>query len=250
MIDIHTHVLPDLDDGARNDNETAALIRAELSNGVRELVFTPHYYAKKRPVECFLKQREAVVERIRPLLSVGLKTRVGAEVHLTGVNDPPSDALCSLAIEGTNCVLVELPFEGKWNGGLLTNLFRFIADTGYQPIIAHIERYEQIRKNPTLINTLVKMGCLIQLNTGAFLDKHTQKFAFCLLRHGLVHCLGTDTHNLEDRAPNYKAAKEYVKEKGYKKEWAQVQSRMRQILKNQKVENTCTPIKKLFWWYK
>ncbi len=250
MIDMHTHILPDLDDGAKNDNEMTALIRAEILNGVREIVFTPHCYAQKQPIQCFLKRRAAVMERVRPLLPAGIKTRVGAEVRLLGVNDPTNDALCSLAIEGTRCVLVELPFTGKWNGALLVKLFRFIADTGHQPIIAHIERYEQIRRKPTLVNTLVKMGCLIQLNTGAFLDKHTQKFAFCLLRHGLVHCFGTDAHNCEDRPSNYKEAKDFVKEKGCKKEWAQVQARMRQILKNQKVENACVPIKKLFWWYK
>ncbi|MBO5240473.1 MAG: hypothetical protein J6B56_03510 [Clostridia bacterium] len=250
MIDIHTHVLPDLDDGAKGEREAERLLQSDFAQGVRELVFTPHYYGKKRSLESFLRQREEALEKIRRLVPAGMKTRLGAEVWLTGVNDPSNETLCALAIEGTKCVLVELPFEERWNKGLLLKLFSFIADTGYQPIIAHIERYREIVKNPTLVNSLVKMGCLIQLNTGAFLGRSTQKLAFTLLKHGLVHCLGTDAHDETERPPDYKQAKELVKSKGYFKEWTRVQTRMRQILKNQRVENTCTPIKKVLWWYK
>ncbi len=250
MIDMHTHVLPDLDDGAKNEQEAAKLMRLDYAQGVHELVFTPHYYGRKRSVERFLAERDAAAEKIREHVPAGLKTRLGAEVYLTGINDPNNEALCKLAIEGTKCVLVEFPFEERWHKTLLSKLFHFMADTGYRPIVAHIERYQEIARNPMLVNFLVKMGCLIQLNTGAFLEKRTHKLAFLLLKHGLVHCLGTDTHNETERAPDYEEAKELVKEKGFSKEWTLVQTRMRQILRNQNVENTCTPIKKVFWWYK
>ena len=250
MIDIHTHVLPDLDDGANSEREAETLLQLDFAQGVREIVFTPHYYGKKRSLESFLAQREEAMLKIRALVPAKMKTRLGAEVYLTGVNDPTSEALCALAIEGTKCVLVELPFEERWSKSLLVKLYAFIADTGYQPIIAHIERYREIRKNPSLVNSLVKMGCLIQVNTGAFLEKHTQKLAFALLNHGLVHCLGTDTHNETERGPDYENAKILVEKKGYIQEWKRVQARMRQILKGERVETVCTPIKKTLWWYK
>ncbi len=250
MIDMHTHVLPDLDDGAKSEQEAARLLQSDFAQGVRELVFTPHYYGKKRSLESFLLQRETAMAQIRALVPTKLKTRLGAEVYLTGVNDPSNEVLCTLAIEGTKCVLVELPFDERWNKGLLIKLYGFIADTGYQPIIAHIERYREIRINPTLVNALVKMGCLIQVNTGAFLEKHTRKLAFALLKHGLVHSFGTDAHNETDRAPDYERAKELVEKKGFGKEWNRVQTRMRQILSGERVENVCDPIKKIFWWYK
>ncbi len=250
MIDMHTHVLPDLDDGAKNEQEAAKLMRLDYAQGVRELVFTPHYYGRKRSIERFLSQRAEAAEKIRAHVPAGLKTRLGAEVHLTGINDPDNESLCKLAIEGTKCVLVEFPFEERWHKNLLSKLFRFMADTGCRPIVAHIERYQEIARNPMLVNFLVEMGCFIQLNTGAFLEKRTQKLAFLLLKHGLVHCLGTDTHNEAERVPDYEKAKELVKEKGFSKEWTLVQTRMRQILRNQNVENSCTPIKKVFWWYK
>ena len=250
MIDMHTHVLPNLDDGAKNEQEAARLLRLDYAQGVHELVFTPHYYGKKRSVERFLADRNEVAEKIREHVPAGMKTRLGAEVYLTGINDPDNEALCALAIEGTNCVLVELPFFERWSKSLLLKIYGFMAATGYRPIVAHIERYREIVKKPTLVNFLVKIGCYIQLNTGAFLDKRTQKLAFLLLKHGLVHCLGTDTHNEAERAPDYEKAKALVKEKGFSKEWTLVQTRMRQILRNQNVENACSPIKKVFWWYK
>ena len=250
MIDMHTHVLPDLDDGAKNEQEAAKLLRLEYAQGVHELVFTPHYYGKKRSVERFLAERNKVADKLQEYVPTGMKTRLGAEVYLTGVNDPDNESLCALAIEGTKCVLVELPFDDRWSKNLLTKLYGFIADTGYQPIIAHVERYREIIKNPTLLNFLVKMGCYIQVNTGAFLDKHTRKLAFLLLKHGLVHCLGTDTHNETKRPPDYEQAQELVKAKGLSNEWTRVQTRMRQILNGERVENTCIPIKKVFWWYK
>lgn len=250
MIDMHTHVLPNLDDGAKTEQEAAKLMRLDYAQGVHEIVFTPHYYGKKRPIERFLAEREEAAEKICEHVPAGMKTRLGAEVYLTGINDPDNEALCKLAIEGTNCVLVEFPFNERWSKSLLVKLYGFIAETGYRPIVAHIERYWQIMQNPMLVNALVKMGCFIQVNTGAFLEKRTQKLAFLLLKHGLVHCLGTDTHNETERAPDYEKAKVLIKEKGFSKEWTLVQTRMRQILRNQNVENTCTPIKKVFWWYK
>ncbi|MBQ8308914.1 MAG: hypothetical protein IJX96_03670 [Clostridia bacterium] len=249
MIDMHTHVLPDLDDGAKNEREAQAILEMELAQGVQEVVFTPHYYGKKRSVNDFLEQREKALQKIADRIPEGLKTRLGAEVRLTGVNDPSSDALCKLAIEGTKCVLVELPFTERWNQSLITRLSEFVGDTDYTPVIAHIERYQEVWKNPAIISAFVKMGCLIQVNTAAFLDKKMRKFAFALLKRGLVHCLGTDAHNADTRAPDYAKAKEAAYAAGYGKEWERVQRHMDKIFAGESVCITCEPIHKFLWWY-
>lgn len=249
MIDMHTHVLPDLDDGAKNEREAEAILKMVVEQGVREIVFTPHYYGKKRSATSFLEQRQKAYEKVRPFIPNGLKTRLGAEVHLSGVNDPTNDALCKLAIEGTKYVLVELPFTGRWNKRLRTRILEFIGDTDYTPIIAHIERYEEARKRPSSISAFVKAGCLIQLNTTAFLEKKTRRFAFTLLKHGLVHCLGTDTHNTDTRAPDYAQAKEAVYSAGYGAQWERIQRNMDKIFANESVCITCEAMRKVLWWY-
>ena len=249
MIDVHTHILPAIDDGAKTQLDARLLLETEVAQGVEEVVFTPHYYGKKRPIQSFLKLRDEAWQKIQEDIPNGLQTRLGAEVHFTGVNDPTHDALCKLAIEGTSCVLIELPFVKKWRKSLFTKLYEFITDTGYTPIIAHAERYVEFLKTPALITKLIDMGCLIQLNTSAFLEKKTRRFALAMLKNGLVHCLGTDAHDISVRVPDYKTARDAVVLAGYEKEWGQAQACMRAILDKKPIRQAYRPIRKFFNFY-
>lgn len=229
MIDFHTHVLPKIDDGAKDDSVSAEILRQENEQGVRKIVFTPHYYGK-RELEYFVELRKNAMSQIVSLIPPEIEVRLGAEVHVTGVNDPSYDTLCALAIEGTKCVLFEFPFLTEWSMNLMEKVSDFITDTGYTPIIAHAERYTEFLKNPTLLTDFVRMGCYVQLSTGAFLKKRTKKFAFTALKKGLVHCLGTDAHNADNRAPDYALAKQAVYKAGYGAQWERVQKWMERIL--------------------
>ena len=247
MIDLHTHILPNVDDGSSSVQETAELMQVELEQGVNEVVFTPHYYGK-RSVEEFIAKRNKSFENIKNHIPEGLKVRMGAEVLLTGLNDPSDDAICQLAIEGTKYVLIELPFQ-KWRESLLDKIADFIAETGYTPIIAHVERYVEALKNPSILTYLVDLGCLIQVNTSAFLDKHFKRFVFALLKKGMVHCLGTDAHNTTTRSVDYAEAKNAIFKKGLEAEWNGVQWCMQKVLNGEAVLLPCTTIKKFAFWY-
>jgi len=249
MIDIHTHILHSLDDGAKDVETSLAMLAKEKEDGVSEVVFSPHYYGKKRSLEQFLDQRAHAFSTLVAVESLGIKMRLGAEVYMTGVNDPSNDTLVSLAIENTKCVLVELPFVGVWKKSLIERLSFFASDTGYTPIVAHVERYEYARRDPRILTKLVKAGCLLQLNASAFTEKDSERFAFALLKHGMVHCLGTDAHNVEDRAPDYALAKKRVISAGYEREWERVQTHMRRLLDGETIEIKCTPVKKFFGVY-
>ena len=102
-------------------------------------------------------------------------------MHFTGINVPDYDELCKLAIEGTKYILIELPFVQKWTGRLLPALAVFAYDTGYTPIIAHVERYREVLKKPSIVSQLVDIGYLIQVNARAFTERKERKFAFALL---------------------------------------------------------------------
>ena len=156
MIDIHTHILPHIDDGAKDTATALAMLHKEWEQGVEEVVLTSHFYGRHRSPEQFLEKRNAAFERLRLQLPEGLKVRLGAEVHFTGRNMPENEELCRLAIEGTNYILIEFPFTTAWTGELLDRLNDFILDTGYTPIIAHAERYSEIKKCPALISELVQ----------------------------------------------------------------------------------------------
>ncbi len=249
MIDIHTHVLPGIDDGADGVQTSAAMLERAKSEGVRCLVFTPHYYGRLSP-EQFLEKRKQAFEEIREKIPDGLETRLGAEIHFTGVNVPDFDDLCSLGIEGTSYVLLEFPFTSQWTSALLDTLADFISDTGYTPIIAHVERYAEVLQNPSIVSELVEMGCLIQVNAESFCGKYSKKFTFALLKHGLVHCIGTDAHDLEKRPAAYQKVREEVERAGYAEQWQRAQDIMKKIIRGEQVRvERKKPIKKFLGRY-
>lgn len=250
MIDMHTHILPHIDDGARDSSVSVAMLQAELKQGVHTVLLSPHYYGRRHSPARFLERRNSMFERLKPKIPEGINVRLGAEVHFTGINVLNADDFCSLAIEGTKYVLVELPFDTAWHGEILDKLATLIAETGYTPIIAHVERYDEVLKNPTIVSSLVAMGCLIQVNTYAFLNKKEKQLAFALLKHGLVHCIGSDTHDMEQRKPNHLDAKKAFENAGFANEWQQIQQNMQNVFADKAVERALTtPVKKFLWWY-
>ncbi len=248
MIDIHTHILPGIDDGADDTSVSAEILSMEAAQGVKEVVFTPHYYGKVTAEE-FLSKRKAAYERVKSVLPRGMKTRCGAEIFLTGVNDPTDETICALAIEGTKYVLFELPDSTRWSQRLLDRISDFMEETGYTPIIAHVDRYKETLENPEMVTYLVQMGCLIQLNTDAFIKKPIRRFAIALLKHGLVHCIGTDAHSAGRRAPNYDEAKEFIRRKRRMDEFNTVQWCMKKILAGEALRNPYGRVKKWGKYY-
>lgn len=250
MIDFHTHILPQIDDGAKNLDASLEMLAMQRSQGVEKVLLTPHYYGRQFGPKQFLEKRLEAFERLRPHIPEGIKTRLGAEVHFTGVNVPDYEELCSLAIEGTKYILIEFPFNNAWTGQMFEKLSDFIADTGYTPIIAHIERYQEIWRKPSLVKNLTDMGCLLQVNARAFTDKRDKKLAFALLKHGFVHCIGSDAHDATGRAPNMSETKSVFREAGLEVEWEHVQEMMRKVLADERVfVHTTRPIRKIFGMY-
>ena len=186
MIDLHTHILPGIDDGAEDEEVSAKLLDALVSQGVSKIVFTSHYYGRKRSPRQYLEARAAAFAQIKNLIPADVEIFLGAEVHFTKQMAAANDSLCSLAIGDTRYILLELPFNAPWDRGLWNRLGDFISDTDYIPVIAHVERYKEVWKKPVLLSVLKDMGCLLQVNTGAFLDGDSKKLALALLGHHLV----------------------------------------------------------------
>ena len=251
MIDIHTHILPHLDDGAKDTATAIAMLQMQSEQRVKKVVLTSHYYGRKHSPQRFLEKRSEAFARIKNDLPEDMEVKLGAEVHFTGVNMPEFDKLCGLAIEGTKYILLELPFTSKWTGDILNKLSDFVYETGYTPIIAHVERYGEVLKKPSLVNDLVEMGCLIQVNAPSFLNKRERKLAFALLKHGFVHCLGTDSHDMGVRAPDFTTAKEVVEKAGYLAEWERAEKITDDLFAGRQVCIECgKPIKKCFGFYR
>ncbi len=250
MIDIHTHILPHIDDGAKDTNMSIAMLNSLKEQGVNTVLLTPHYYGKRSSPASFIKRRNEIFDRLKKSIPEGIEVHLGAEVHFTGMNMAENEALCALAIEGTKYILIEFPFTRKWPHDLLDRVNDFIRETECTPIIAHVERYAEVQKNPALLLELVNMGCLLQVNAPSFLDKRESRLALALLKNGYVHCIGTDAHDVDKRAPKYVEAKNLAFSKGYEAEWLQAERIMKDIITDTQVRvEAVKPLKKFLGRY-
>jgi protein-tyrosine phosphatase len=237
LIDVHTHILPRIDDGAKTKEVSFGMLQREKEQGVRTVVATPHYYGRRHSPESFLEKRQNSFNLIKEKAEeLGIELRLGTEVYFTEDGVVSNRALAKLAIEGTKYILIELPWNEKWTDGLWRKLDSFMAETGITPIIAHVERYAEIRKTPVYLSLLADIGCLIQVNTGAFLEENVAGMTKMMLKKGLVHCLGTDAHNLEDREPNYKETEALFEKLGEMESFRAIQKNMQTILNGERVK--------------
>ena len=141
MTDLHTHILPAMDDGAADPAESLELLRLEREQGVDRVVLTPHFYREREGAARFLERRERAFEALlrAGAPADGPELLLGAEVawfpSLTA-----EDRLEELCLAGTTQLLLELPFE-PWSAMLLDRVYGFALSTGLTPVFAHVERY-------------------------------------------------------------------------------------------------------------
>lgn len=250
MIDMHTHVLPNIDDGAKDVEESVQMLQNALSQGIKTVVATSHYYGKQRSPQKYLQLRSEAYEKLKPYIPDGLNVVLGAEVHFTEDNSVSHEQICSLAIEGTKYVLLEFDFMRPFTDKLFRKLSDFLYETDYTPIIAHVDRYPSIYKKPKILTDLIKMGCLLQVNAEAFLEKRTKSLAFAMLKKGYVHCIGSDMHDTENRAENFEKMLEEIKKENCLADFEETKKWSEIILKNGKIKAYSEPpVRKFFHKY-
>lgn len=199
MTDLHTHILPGMDDGSGSVEESRALLRLEREQGVATVALTPHLYRDREPVERFLERRQASFDRCAEagLLQEGPRLLLGAEVawfpSLSG-----EDRLEDLCLGGSRELLLELPFE-PWPAHLLDQVYDFACSTGLTPILAHVERYLFIQERGKM-QDLISMGFPMQMNADSLLRLLSRRRCMDLLRSGKWY-LGSDCHDLNRRPP-------------------------------------------------
>jgi len=137
--------------------------------------------------------------------------KLGAEVYyFNGIGS--WEGLCDLAIEGTDYVLVEMPFA-KWSDRMYDELDGIYRNLGLVPIIAHIDRYINVFTAKKVMERLSELKVAIQANAEFFNDRKTRSLALKLLKNSDINILGSDCHNLTERQPNLAVAEEIILEK-------------------------------------
>ncbi|MBB1548608.1 MAG: hypothetical protein HG450_001180 [Clostridiales bacterium] len=163
MIDIHAHILPSIDDGARNASETFDMIREAEKNGITEIIATSHYVKDKYDLN--KENRKIIIDLINQKLEekqINVKIHVGAEILIYPemVEDIIKGEVPTLG--ESRYVLFELPFVGKVI--YLDNIIEELLKNGYRPILAHPERYEIVKENPGIIDKWIEKGVYLQGN--------------------------------------------------------------------------------------
>ena len=208
-IDFHTHILPNVDDGSGSIEESLELLRICGKQGVGEVVLTPHFYPQYDTPQMFLEKRsqamEALLERVEPGMPA---LRLGAEVYYFP-HMSHSDALRHLAIEGTDCIMVEMP-ASPWTDRMYQELEAIRDNQGLTPIIAHVDRYVGRFRDFGIPKRLAELPVLVQANASSFLEGSK---SMKMLKDRQIHLLGSDCHNLRSRKPNLGDARERIARK-------------------------------------
>lgn len=206
MIDIHTHILPRIDDGAKDIAEAINMTENLYLQGVTTAVCTPHFNPARTSIEIFLSNRKRAYESLK-------KTRIKLiEASETYLHEYlfHYDDLSPLCISNTNYLLLELPFDKKWPASVYANIEKLRYYYDVIPIIAHVERYDQILKSTKTLKYLKAMGCLIQINTTTIIDKKYRHFITAYLKYDYLDVLGSDCHNMTSRPPLILEAKDEI----------------------------------------
>lgn len=196
MIDIHTHILPNIDDGARSIEETFNLIKEAKNVGFEAIVLTSHYM--EGYYETDTPEREVWVNAIYENLqakNIDINLYLGNEIYLSDNMIKFMEEGKASTINDTSYVLFELPLDEEPEN--LYDIIYQMQQYKIVPILAHPERYSFIQKEPELVYDLIQKGVLMQANYGSIIGQYGEKARIIvekLLENNMIHMLGSNVH--------------------------------------------------------
>ena len=199
MIDIHSHILPGIDDGARNFEESVGLVRELAAQGVTDIIATPHY-VNETTYTSPVFANEKLLEELRGFVrdaGIDVNLYLGNEIYID------SDILGLVkkgemkALADSEYLLVELPFNEKISN--YEDIFAVLLENGYKVLLAHPERYSYFHDEYEKLVDLIDMGVLFQCNLGSVTGKYgksAMKTVRKLAKDGYIFAFGNDAHHV------------------------------------------------------
>ena len=200
-----------MDDGSKSVEESLALLREEVRQGINTVVMTPHFYAAQNSPERFLKRRLQAFQKLLPSLDRSCpRIILGAEVQFfPGISD--CREVSFLTIGQTKLLLLEMPFC-RWDSQVLRETFQLQEKQDLRVVLAHIDRY-YTDQSASVWKQLRDAGILMQLNASALEASFARRRYRKLIDDGGIHMLGSDCHNLTSRPPRWEHISRDVTEK-------------------------------------
>ena len=196
MIDIHSHIIPNVDDGARSVEETFNILKEAQEAGFTDVILTSHfllnYYETNAQELIFWKEKlQEVLDQRGP----NIKLHSGMEIYISNQMEELMQKNKLLTLANSRYMLIELPIAS--NVQYLDYVIYYLEAKGIKPIIAHPERYKCVQKDPDIVEEYIEKGCLIQCNYGSIVNlygREAEKTIKTLLKRNQVHFLGSDVH--------------------------------------------------------
>lgn len=209
MIDIHTHILPNVDDGSSDFDTSCKLLELELENGVNKVICTPHQNYLNLNKDLLIEKFNEFKNKI----NLDIELYLGSEIYYYKgfLKDLENGKL--LTLNNSKYLLIE--FSTSQNTDIIDIVYS-IRLKGYIPIIAHIERYSYLNNEDYL--KIKKEGALIQINASSFNYSNTKKIIKYLLKNSLVDFVASDCHDLNRRSVDFFKIKKYIYKK-YKEQY-------------------------------
>ena len=201
MIDLHSHILPGIDDGAKSFDVSLAILKGLREHGVSDVVATPHFVNGSSYMSTVAENRQLVemLQEKADEADLDIEIHLGNEIYIdSNIAELVKRGKVS-ALAGSKTLLVELPMSGDYTD--YEDILLSLTYSGYTVILAHPERYYTMQRNFKLITNLTDNGILLQCNLGSIIGqygRHAQKTMKKLAKKKLIFAIGTDTHHVRD----------------------------------------------------
>jgi len=215
FIDIHSHVLPGIDDGAQDERDALEMLRIAANDGICQIIATPHFHYRRGHASP--EQIKQAVSKMQELLNkeeIPIKLHTGNELYYTHELLETVKAGEALTMAGSDYVLLE--FSPETEERRIRNAVYEFLNEGYYPIIAHMERYQAFQKHQDFAEEISEMGAYFQINAGSLLGNagwQTKHFARLMLKNGLIQFVATDAHDTTKRAPTFEKVSDWITKK-------------------------------------
>jgi protein-tyrosine phosphatase len=200
MIDIHTHIIPNLDDGPPDMETSIGIGRLAANEGITAIISTSHSEEGAAVGLAGMRMRLDVVRAAWQQAGINIRLELGLEIFLQPSTTAELQSGRVWTLAGSKYALVELPYQ-PWPAYAEQALFD-LQLSGYRPILAHPERYTAIQADPNVMYSLAERGVLAQVTAGALLGQQggaAKQCAEVLVRYRLVQFLSSDTHGVTER---------------------------------------------------
>ena len=208
MIDWHCHLLPQIDDGSKDVEQSLEILASLSEQNIDTVIATPHFFVNDESPDSFFERRSEAYEKLKErLTSSSPEILLGAEVRYYPGISRLTD-LQKFSIGNSKLLLLEMPMS-KWTQYTAQEVIEISSQRNIKVILAHIERYLHMQ-NASVINSLYSQDIMMQINSSFLTGMFSRKKALSMLGEGIVQFIGSDCHNTTSRPPKIKGAYDTV----------------------------------------